>query len=254
MSFINYLDQNSSAGKMPDALPLVHSTRTDIFRSISKGNKISPRKCPVFAEKLLYFFYGRPAYRVHSPQIHSIGYCPICFILKPNTSVRVVRAYPFDSGAVRGGRAGEFVRPVEFDLYRLRRSLRDAKLVVKTFYKKNEDYLLGNVKRLPTGVPVDAVVQKYLSLLKDRKTETSDDRRSAIEIQTKDDIDLKTSLLAVVLPTDLLKDQNVRHTLLQKWGVLPITYPTFAATNPTEYSSVIRDLVVRFFQTHRILS
>lgn len=253
MSFRDFLENNAGDAELPDVLPLVHSTRSSTFRAVSRGSRLSPRECPVFAEKLLYFFYGRPAYRVNSPRVHDIGYCPICFVLKPNTRIRVVRAFPFDSGAVRGGRVSDFIPADCFGFFRLRRSLRDARLVVKALYQENGEYLLGNVKKRLQGVPAKGLVRRYVELLRDSSTEASDDRRSAVEIQTNQDVDLASQLLAVVLPARLLDDVNVRNTVIQRWGALPITYPTYAATNPTEYSAVIRDCVVRFYREHRII-
>lgn len=253
MSFQDFLDDRDDDGDVPEPLPLVHSTRSSVFKSIARGSRLSPRRCPVFDELLLYFFYGRPAYRVRAPQVHQIGYCPICFILKPNARVRIARVFPFDSGAVSSGRVADFIRADTCSDYRLRKSLRAARLMVKVFYKDNDRYLLGDVRGRVEGGPIDGLVRQYLALLKNKSTDASDDRRSAIEIQTKDDIDLRTDLLAIVLPASLLDEDYVRQAIFRKWGVLAITYPTFAATSPTEYAPVIRDRVVEFFRKHGIL-
>ncbi|SEK00155.1 hypothetical protein SAMN05518849_1256 [Sphingobium sp. AP50] len=66
-----------------------------------ESETLDPVPCPVFnKEPLIYFFYGRPAYRA-SAQIQSNGldaYAPICIIMKPDAA-DPRRIFPFDSGA-----------------------------------------------------------------------------------------------------------------------------------------------------------
>jgi hypothetical protein len=45
-------------------------------------------------EALLYFFYGRPSYRIHLEQTPStyLSYAPICFLLRANAGIVAKRA------------------------------------------------------------------------------------------------------------------------------------------------------------------
>src|SRR5260221_12961876 len=60
-----YLDEKLLSKKsIPNLLPFFHSCDAVSFRSILLAKKILPTKCAVFKnEKLLYLFYGRPAYK-----------------------------------------------------------------------------------------------------------------------------------------------------------------------------------------------
>ena len=64
-------------------LPLMHVTKAETFaRYLAKNEKLEPRTCPVFGEALLYFFYGRPAYKLdnENPIITDEYLFPVCFI------------------------------------------------------------------------------------------------------------------------------------------------------------------------------
>jgi hypothetical protein len=52
-------------GQLPATgkLPLVHVSRGYDFDAILRGDFLTPQPCKVFNRKLIYLFYGRPAYR-----------------------------------------------------------------------------------------------------------------------------------------------------------------------------------------------
>jgi hypothetical protein len=53
----------SSQTPIAGLLPLVHITRAYAFDTILDGDTLEPKPCDIFNEKLIYLFYGRPAYR-----------------------------------------------------------------------------------------------------------------------------------------------------------------------------------------------
>ena len=245
----DYLRDNSGTD-LPDQLPLVHTSRCEWASSLVATPELQPRKCSVFDEDLLYLFYGRPAYRIRDNNDHDVAYCPICFILKLNRhGLGLRRAVALDSGGVTEGRFEPHISPSERDLLELDASSDAARKLVDVLYKDNRSYLYGHCQPLTDLADINNdLIERYVRMLHDTDVSRADDRRSAVEFQATKRVSLKNDLQAVVLPEALLDDFNLRRTMLEDWHALPITYPTFNATCPAEYSGVIRDRVLAFYE------
>jgi hypothetical protein len=92
------------------SLSWCHSTDAFALRNILESGMFVPRLCPVFKKDLLYFFYGRPAYRKSTGE--SIGIparAPVVFVLAPDLVDMGVRVFPFDTGAYAAGRYGRWI-------------------------------------------------------------------------------------------------------------------------------------------------
>jgi hypothetical protein len=253
--FRDYLDSQCKA-PLPDPLPLVHTSRCEWASSLVLTPELQPRRCLVYDDDLLYLFYGRPAYRIRERgHRHDITYCPICFILKLNRqSLAVRRVMPLDSGGASEGRFSPHIDPHQKDLLELDPSLDSARKLVDVFYKDSRSYLYGHCQPLSAFVGASpAIVEQYVNMLHDADVSRADDRRSAVEIQATKKVLLKDDLQAVVLPEALLDDYGLKRAILEDWNALPITYPTFHATSPSEYAPVIRDRVVAFYETYHFI-
>lgn len=247
---------NSKCGmSLPDELPLVHTSRCEWASNLVATQELQPRRCHVYDEDLLYLFYGRPAYRIKDKGFHDIAYCPICFILKLNrSSLGVKRVLPIDSGGVSEGRFSPHIEPGQRDLLELDTSVDAAKKLVDVLYKNNRSYLYGVCQPLDQFVDApDVLVKQYVNMLHDPEVSRADDRRSVIEFQATTKVSLSDDLQAVVLPEALLDQFGLRELVLKRWNALPITYPTFKATSPSEYTSVIRELVISFYKTYHFI-
>ena len=125
---------------------------------------------------------------------------------------------------------------------------------MEVIYKDNRAYLRGLCQPLAEFADAsDDLVKQYVNMLHDAEVSKADDRRSAIEFQATSRVSLKDDLQAVVLPEALLDEYGLRHTILSEWNALPITYPTFSATSPAEYTGVIRDRVMAFYAEYHFL-
>src|SRR6266705_1300157 len=81
-------------------LPLVHITRAYAFDYIVDGDTLEPSACEVFKEKILYLFYGRPAYRAKEGNNARLEFeWPIVFVFNPEKISEIKRIFPFDTGA-----------------------------------------------------------------------------------------------------------------------------------------------------------
>src|ERR1700729_70188 len=58
--FQNFVDQQTPVEK---DLPLVHITRAYSFADLLKRGSLDPQHCEDFDERLVFAFWGRPAYR-----------------------------------------------------------------------------------------------------------------------------------------------------------------------------------------------
>ena len=246
---------SKSGGSLPDELPLVHSSRCEWASSLAGTPELQPRRCSVYGEDLLYLFYGRPAYRIKDRGFHEIAYCPICFILKLNRySLSHKRVLPIDSGGVTDGRFSPHIDSVQRDSLELDASVDSAQKLVEVVYKDNRSYLKGVCQPLTEFADAsDDLVKQYVNMLHDVEVSRADDRRSAVEFQTTTRVSLQNDLQAVVLPEALLDEYGLRQAILKEWNALPITYPTFNATSPSEYTGVIRDRVITFYEEYHYM-
>lgn len=80
--FMEWVDQHSNPGWA--GMPLTHITKGVVAEDIMRCGRIEPVDCPIFCERLAYFFYGRPAYRVSEEGVvKAEALCPFCFIFDP---------------------------------------------------------------------------------------------------------------------------------------------------------------------------
>src|SRR5690349_7050598 len=129
----------------PSELPLVHTTEYFRLASIQTTHSLEPGLCKVFKEDLLYFFYGRPAYRDCSLTTPSrdVGFCPICFLFKPGTIInKAKRLYPFDTGASQHGLYEPAIaRTSALAAFQVLPTTNSAKGIVSGFFETTEHYL-----------------------------------------------------------------------------------------------------------------
>jgi hypothetical protein len=126
-------------------LPLVHSTDVYRFRNALDDGELQPRACTVFVgEPLLYFFYGRPSYRVSSDQDAASldHYLPVCLLFRSGSITPIKRVFPFDSGG--------FAKALYADAMHVDMKLEDFLLesdpetpgrVISLFFESVEQYL-----------------------------------------------------------------------------------------------------------------
>lgn len=237
----------------PEELPLVHTTRCEILPYIVASHELrSVTECDVFHEYLLYFFYGRPAYR------HSLGgepggnldLCPVCFVFKPHTIGRSAkRVFACDSGGVHNGYFKDHLQPPDRDEMQLDATLESARKLVRLVFGDNSRYFLGTAKpAVPAAFEPGTPAARYHALLTDTHSMAGDDRRSAIEVQMASPVALDHHLLYVVLPKEKLNEPGTREAILQVWQADPIGYDVYVGRQPHEYRTSICDILKRRFE------
>lgn len=236
-----------------EELPLVHTTRCEILPHIVASHELrSVTPCDVFHEHLIYFFYGRPAYRhaLGSEPSGNLDLCPVCFVFKPHTIGRwAKRVFACDSGAIHKGYFEDHLFPPDRDEMQLDTTLDSARKLVPLVFGDNSRYFLGKAKAaMPASFTPGTPAARFHALLTATGAIAGDDRRSAIEVQMDSPVALDHQLLCVVLPKEMLDQPNVRETILQVWQTDPIYYETYQGAPPLEYTATIRDALRRRFQ------
>lgn len=269
----------------PPDMPLVHSTDLYKFTKIIEKGKLVATLCDVFNEKLLYFFYGRPAYRV-APHIKGglrPPHMPICLLMQPEMKIPVTRIFPFDSGAFESKLFRRFI-PEEFprDSYELGTELNLPQRIVNAFFGSNQRYLAGEVQNV--SIPdLELEVAAFYALIRDTSVSFADDdepfpddRRYSIEIQSKKDVQLQSlkpnrkrrkalkrknappvligaKVRAVILPRYLLDNPTIRTTVTTTWEAALVPYHSASFQSPLVLHGAVGQVASDYLRTEKFL-
>jgi hypothetical protein len=224
-------------------MPLCHTCDAYTFRSIILSKKLEIRECNVFkGEKLLYFFYGRPSYRIGRPNGSTSlqAYYPVCFVLKWDQMKDPIRVIPFDSGAFYKGLVHEFFHTeMKKEDFVLNPEKDSAQKIVGGFFENNIGYINSEPRKNITCSKMDFEILSYLNMLEGKSDSFADDRRSTIEVQYNVDIDLNSNIVeTIILPRVFLSDPDVLDVIQKQWNITPLVYEIFRG-NPSEFQSVV---------------
>ncbi|MBV9993557.1 MAG: hypothetical protein JOZ72_19965 [Alphaproteobacteria bacterium] len=243
---------NSFVGQQPPAtgeLPLTHITDGLGFRGILQTGELRPEHCQVFDEPLLYFFYGRPAYRVNSQRLSSAidAYAPVCLILRPKSLVVPKRIFPFDSGAFNGDRFAEAMhRKMLLDDFALDVSPETPLRLISLFFGDCERYYRNIPLEKIEIPPLSFEASSYHVLITSRHENAFDERISAIELQSEGTLDLNSVAEAVVVP-----DAFATPDILQRLAALGITalpYDYIPRLRPESYTGALYTIVRDYYR------
>jgi hypothetical protein len=233
---------------MAEELPLVHTTRCDDFQKIVNDGELKAEvaECRRFGGHLLYFFYGRPAYRTRGggQPADNLDPCPVCFVFQTGVwNDEFKRIHPCDTGALHAGNFdGHLAWENHLDL-ELAPKIESARKLIPLVFGSNSSYWGGfTLPSCPTSFERGSVAANYYTLLNAANL-NADDRRSTIEIQTGSPVQLLNRLRYVVLPNRLLDEPDIRSTIQNKWGASPLRYRLYNHRQPNDYRSDICGLV-----------
>ncbi|WDF71458.1 hypothetical protein [Novosphingobium sp. KACC 22771] len=254
----NFLLRNSVVPEK--SLPLVHSTKSYNLKSIIESEAIKPKKCDVFLnESLNYFFVGRPSYK-YSTSSNSADHweLPCCFIFSTDIVKKPRRIFPFDSGAFSKGRFPDYIEMMPRDEFET--NIPDApERIIGSFFGSAERYFKLESKSSNlfdqefSLSPFDAEISAILRLAGERTNSDFDDRRLAIEIQSDQAVTLSTNKpLAVVLPEQYLSIESVIDKIQNQWDAEPIGYPMYSLSISC-YHALIYHEIYKYYKRNNFL-
>lgn len=190
-----------------ESLKWCHTTDAYALRSIISNNAVNPLRCELFAEKLIYLFYGRPAYRSREhEQIRISAKSPVVIIFSRSVESSGTRIFPFDSGA--------FLERYD-ELRHSEMKIRDFKLPCATFaperqvaefYGSNANYFSMKSKPPTRSFAGEFEVEAVAEIIQERSTTAADDRRQAIELQVANPVMFAAPIVSAVIVPDLIRE------------------------------------------------
>ena len=245
----DYIAQQEVA-KTEKALPLMHSCECFDSQLIIESGKLKVSNCKVLKEhKVLYFFYGKPAYPVGEKipeNREDIDYCPVCFIMNPN-AVKIYRVFPFDTGAFDAGRYSGFLhRNMKLEDFELENSLGMIQKYISVCFENNEKYIMGETKI--TGSGYSLTIDALIRLLNANSTSAFDERSRTIEVVTDEDVYLNSAIEYIIMPENLLREDSIKD-YLDKNHVMFGTYKVRKLTAPSYYNGTVFDMAMEYLQT-----
>lgn len=233
-----------------------HSTDAFVLRDIMQTGNFVPQTCPVFGEDLLYFFYGRPAYR--STEENAIGCAarePVVLIMAPTLADRGVRLYPFDSGAFQAGRYDKWMhKKMSLKSFELPPNLRAPERHVTAFFDSNEAYLSALAIR-PTPMPAGELeVDCLANFLTEPVNSPADDRRCAVELLIGESIAVdETSIYAIIMPFPLTDADYVKDFAARHKNIEIMTYSSNTMKKANEFQALLEERVTGIYQRRGML-
>lgn len=230
-------------------LPLTHVTDAYRLRDIVNTQELRPKACDVFNESLLYFFYGRPAYRPGKENQPTAGkeHAPICFIVSgmPKT---IRRMFPFDSGAVHNKIVNAQFHPeVRMEDYMIEPDPSTPRRLINLFYGSMEKYL-ENDPIMGLSLPTfEYEAENYYSILRGENNLRADERATTIEIQTQESMKIGGRTQAAIIPSIFADVPEVAQKLVSA-GVEIIPYDYIRRLPANEYTGLFYQLVRQWYR------
>ncbi len=237
-----------SVSPYPKSLAWCHTTDAFCFREIVETGVLTPKHCEVFSQELLYFFYGRPAYRQNSSEALRISArSPIVILLDPDLIACGSRMYPFDTGAFRANRYAHWIHAdMSMDDFELACRADAPRRHVASFFGTNLNYLKLQARRPHHPFDGEYEVDSMAALLTDPSISSADDRRVAIELQLSEPVPLQApQVKAIILPEELLQARFLQPFLEGAGASIEIYYYYLMPLKPNqEYQSLLEQSAI----------
>jgi len=244
-----------------EKLPLLHITATGIARSILLTGRMEARPCKFFKQKLLYFFFGRPAYRMRGEDEKSdqITRSPFVFLLDADHVIPKY-VFPFDSGAALAGKYSGEDPTLALSDYELEASIEGARKHLNWAFDGIDDYLSGRLKQdiLEDVEDYESSTRGYVTIAQQAtKTINSpdlyDDRAAAIEISSEKNVDLKAAVNLAIVPKQYLEGSSGKENTeildaLKLNEIDTMEYDWQAYRDPTDIREEINILVRKHYK------
>lgn len=234
-------------------LPLMHSCECFNARKILNERELKTQYCKVFGENLLYFYYGKPSYPVGEKVDRyrtDAEYSPVCFLLDAR-KVQIYKVYPFDSGAFFNDIYSDFFhRNMRINDFELPCTIEGINTYLSFMFGDNENYFDGiAIKRNSVG---DPYFDALLTMMTAEGSMKFDERARTVEVISKENVQLKDALKCVILPSNLLRDANIKNFFV-KSKIKTIQYKVRPLVHPIRYYDQIFELAFKYIEEQKEL-
>lgn len=239
----------------PALLPSMHSTTCHKVESVLEQDMLSATKCPVFNEMLLYFFYGKPSYKVSRKYAEARTdnvILPCCFILD-SKKISAKYVYPFDSGAYKSGIFDKIIpKGINIEDFQLNSAITEIPKYIQIFFQNNTNYLQG-ISTLSGECIDNSVTESLATLLKSTGAFDFDDRSKSVEIISSDNLKLSDALLAIVVPRPFLRNACFQQFKKNNPNIDVLTYYTHYPNFPSGYNEAVFQKVIDYLGNQKEL-
>jgi hypothetical protein len=237
-------------------LPLVHTTDVYSLTNVLEDGRLEPRECDVFkGEPLLYFFYGRPSYRVNANEGATAldHYLPVCLLFRNAAVTPIKRIFPFDSGGFHKELyADAFHKDMKLDDFGLEPEIETPGRVISLFFDTADAYLRARSTPSSALDASELEAKSYLALISQRLSNTMDNRVSGIELQFEGPLKIDGAVDAVILPDTLYSSPLIQSKLTAS-KIEALLYPQIDRQRPSEYVTKIFDLCFEYYRRSALM-
>jgi hypothetical protein len=235
-------------------MPLTHLTKGLLAQDIIRDGLIAPDDCKDLGGVFSYFFYGRPAYRVHGDgAVKQTAASPFAFIFDPKLIERARHIHALDTGAFQA-RLYTHVMMEEMEVgdFSLEQDrTRPNKLIAAVHGSRRAYFNSDRITVAPAediATPDEFLVHAYVNLLHSPGRNEPDDRIGTIEIAIDEPVVLNGLLRAVVSPDNLWNEKFKASflTKLSSRGVDVLPYYFVHGRAPDYYYAMIETEVRGF--------
>jgi hypothetical protein len=231
-------------------LPAVRTTNVVGFGKILDARELRPNE-----EGLLYFFYGKPSFKIpkrHSVPTRILGDAAVCFVFDLTTLPEIHRIFALDTGAYHGKRYDNYLpNGVLLSDFELPIHPETLQQLVSAFFGSNVNYYEGVAKESLKLDALDRASEVYANIVRSAVSEL-DERACTCELQFKQSILLSTArLVTVIIPSRLWDEAEVK-TFFHDLGVKPILY-RFRRAKPEERTEVIYEKLGEYYESCQVI-
>lgn len=244
------------------ALPLIHITDAYRIETIVNSAELTPTDCEFFGQRLLYFFYGRPAYKTRREENSNLLFdFPIVFALRPDANIgQPHRAFPLDTGAFyRGMYKSHFHKDMALDRLSIESTNEGLRKYLGLFYESNFDYYVGRATKNVEIRPTEFELQGLHELARQPTSPSVssrtpfDERASSVEVQFTAPVTLTGNVLAVILPGVFLGEADIRSRIDAIDPAHLETYDTMHGLGPQGVAAIIYDRLLSVYRREGIV-
>jgi hypothetical protein len=243
--FIAFVKQHVAVAPL---LPAVRITNVVGFDKI-----VEVRELVLSEEKLLYFFYGKPSYKIpkkYSVPTKLMGDAAVCFVFDLLSLPELHKVFAFDTGAYYGERYDKYLpnglQIADFELPAEHQTLLQ---LVTAFFGDNRNYYNGVAKNDLAIPALDTASEVYAAIIRSSVSEDFDERSCTCELQFDKPISLSTAkLITIIMPGLAYDDPEVKRIVNVELRIKPLVY-RFKKAKPEERTEVIYEKLGEYYES-----